>query len=186
MQYFKKFWSDIITKNLATQTNIYSFWKSGKCIDRNAQKIERFMENQMLMKIVSLLSYDLYWSKDLRVDCVANVVSMKRYELIRRYVHQNDNTEKKDDSSGLFKAESVAHILCTNCLSVDQEQYQSTYKQMVPAKTKRSGIRQYLQKKKHKWRFKNFLPAGASGIIYSLLLYARQKPVWQRKVVRLK
>ena len=43
MQYFKKFWSDNITENLATQTNIYLVQKSGKCIDTNAQEIERFI-----------------------------------------------------------------------------------------------------------------------------------------------
>ena len=51
----------------------------------------------MLMSIMSLPSYELYWSKDLPVDCVANVMSLKRYELIRRYRHPNDSTGKKDD-----------------------------------------------------------------------------------------
>ena len=98
MQYFKKFWSDKITKNLATQTDIYSVQKSGKCINTNAQEIERFIGIQMLMSIISLPSYELYWSKDLRVDCVTNVMSLKRYELIRCYLHASDITEKKDDS----------------------------------------------------------------------------------------
>ena len=101
MQYFKKFRSDNITKNLATQTNIYLVQKSGKCIDANAQEIERFNGIQMLMSIVSLTSYELDWLKDLCVDCVANVMSLKWYDLIRRYLHANDKTDKKDDSSRL-------------------------------------------------------------------------------------
>ena len=76
------------------------------------------------MSIMSLPSYELYWSKDLRVDCVGNVMSLKQYELIRHYLHDNDNTEKKDDSLRLFKVEPVIHTLCTNCLSTEQEQYQ--------------------------------------------------------------
>ena len=60
MQYFHKFWSDIITKNLATQTDIYSVQKSGKCIDTNAEEIERFIGIQMLMSIISLPSYELF------------------------------------------------------------------------------------------------------------------------------
>ena len=124
MQYFNKFWSSNITKNLATQTTIYSIQKSGKCIDTNAKEIERFIGIQMLMSIISLPSYELYWSKNLRVDCVANVMSLKQYELIRHYLHDNDNTEKKDDSLRLFRVEPVIHALCTNCLSIEQEQYQ--------------------------------------------------------------
>ena len=52
--------------------------------------------------------------------------------------------EKKDDSSRLFKVEPVVHALCANCLSIEQEQHQSFDEQMVPAKTKRSRIHQYL------------------------------------------
>ena len=43
---------------------------------------------------------------------------------------------------------------------------------MIPAKTKRSGIRQYLPKKKHKWGFKNFVRDGELGITYDFLIYS--------------
>ena len=47
--------------------------------------------------------------------------------------------------------------------------------QIVPAKTKHSGIRQYNAKKPHKWGFKNFVRAGQSGIIYDFFFYTGQK-----------
>lgn len=86
--------------------------------------MEKFIGIQMLMSIVSLPSYELYWSKELQVDCVANVMSLKCYKLIRHYLHANDNTEKNENSSRLFKVEPVVNTLRTNCLSVEQEQYQ--------------------------------------------------------------
>ena len=86
----------------------------------------------MLISIISLASYELYWSKDLGVDCVVNVMSLKRYELIISYLHANYNTEKTDDSSRLFKVKPVFLALRTNCLSVEQEQYQSTNKWFQP------------------------------------------------------
>ena len=86
----------------------------------------------MLISIISLASYELYWSKDLGVDCVANVMCLKRYELIICYLHANYNTEKTDDSSRLFKVKPVFLALRTNCLSVEQEQYQSTNKWFQP------------------------------------------------------
>ena len=89
--------------------------------------------------------------------------------------------EKNDDSSRLFKVKLMIHALHTNCLSIEQEQYQSVNKQKVLAKTKRSGIHQYLPKKIHKWRFKNFVRAGASGIIYNFFFYAQQKSAGQEK-----
>ena len=154
MQNFKKFWSNNITENMANQTNIYLVQNSGKWIDTNAQEYERFIGIQMLISMRSLPSYELYWSKDLCVDCVVNVTSLKQYELIRRYLHNNDNRAKKTDSSRLFKFETVANALHTNCLSIEQEQYLSINEQMVPVKTKRSGVLEYLPRKIHKWGFK--------------------------------
>ena len=134
------------------------------------------MAIRMLMSIISLPSYELYWSKDLRVDCVASVMSLRRYEPIRSDLHANGNTEKIDVSSRLFKAEPVVHVLCTNCLSVAQEQYQSIDKQLVPAKTKRSGIRLVLPKKIYKWGF--FACSGTFEITYDFFSYAGQNSVW--------
>ena len=131
------------------------------------------------MSIISLPSYELYWSKDLRVDCVASVMSLRRYEPIRSDLHANGNTEKIDVSSRLFKAEPVVHVLCRNCLSVAQEQYQSIDKQLVPAKTKRSGIRLVLPKKIYKWGF--FPCSGTFEITYDFFSYAGQNSVWREK-----
>ena len=44
--------------------------------------------------------------------------------------------------------------------------------QIIPAKTKYSGIRQYNPKKRKKWGFKNLVRAGASGIMYYIYIYA--------------
>ena len=70
-----------------------------------------------------------------------------------------------------FQNRPVVYVSRTNCPSVEQEQYQSIEEQMVPAKTKRSGIYQYLPKKIHKRGFKNFVRARASGIIYDFFFY---------------
>ena len=52
---------------------------------------------------------------------------------------------------------------------------------MVPAKTKRSRIHQYLLRKIHKWGFKNFIRAGTYGIIYNFFCYTGQKSAGQEK-----
>ena len=77
------------------------------------------------MSIISLTSYELHLSKDLRVDGVANVMNLKWYEFIRHYLHNNGNMGKKDDSSRLLKVKPVAYALRTSFLSVEQDQYQS-------------------------------------------------------------
>ena len=76
-QYFPIFWSEDIIENLVTQTNSYLVQKSGKSINVDAKEIEKFIGIQMFMSIIPLPSYELYWSKDFRIYCVANIMSMK-------------------------------------------------------------------------------------------------------------
>ena len=119
LEYFKQFWSNDITENLVGQTNLYSVQQSGISINTNHKEMEQLIDMQMLMSIISLPSYELYWSKRLRIDCVADVMGLKRYEAIRRYLHANDNTQKNDSSSRLFKVEPVVNTLRANCLNVE-------------------------------------------------------------------
>ena len=112
-------------------------------------------------------------------------MSLNQYEIVRRYLHTNGNTEKKDDSSSLFKVKTVVLASCTNCLNVEQKQYQSIEKQMVPAETKSCGIPQYLPKKIHIRGFKNFVRTGTSAVIYNFF-YNFKKVLGERNAVRLK
>ena len=49
--------------------------------------------------------------------------------------------------------------------------------QIIPAKTKRSGIRQYNPKKPVKWGFKMFVRAGNSGFMYDFFLYTGKNSI---------
>ena len=77
-----------------------------------------------------------------------------------------------------------------NCLKIQPEVENSIDEQIIPAKTKYSGIRQYNPQKPVKWGFKNFVRAGKSGMIYDLFIYtgpisATQKCTGEYVVLRL-
>ncbi|XP_047144656.1 piggyBac transposable element-derived protein 2 [Hydra vulgaris] len=59
-----------------------------------------------------------------------------------------------------------------NCILVEPEIEHSIDEQIIPAKTKYSGIHQYNPKKPVKWGFKNFVRSGSSGLIYDFFLYS--------------
>ena len=172
IEYFKMFWDDIITQGLAEQTNLYSVQASGKSINTSFHEMEQFLGIQMNMSLVSLPSYDMYWSNEFRINCIADVMGLKRYESLRRFLHANDNTKRDENSGKLFKVEPVINAVRDNCAKIEQECNQSIDEQMMPAKTKKSGIQQYMPKKIHKWGFKNFIRAGKSGMIYDFFIYA--------------
>ena len=70
-----------------------------------------------------------------------------------------------------------------NCQQLEQEEHQSIDEQIVPAKTKYSGIRQYDPRKPHKWGFKNFVRAGKSGIIYDVFSILVQRVLQLARVL---
>ena len=55
---------------------------------------------------------------------------------------------------------------------MEPEEVMSINEQMTPAKTRRSGIRQYNPKMTVKWGFKKFIRADSSGMIYDFFLYS--------------
>ena len=103
--------------------------------------MEQFIGLQMLMSIIRLPCYEMYWSKEFRVDCIADMVSLKRYETLKRYLHCIDNITRNVNATKLFKVEPILDALRKNCIKIDE--------QIIPAKTKRSDIRQYMTKKIH-------------------------------------
>lgn len=176
--YFKQFWDDGMNSHLAHQTNLYSVQVSGSSIATSKQEIEQLIGIQMRMGIVKMPNIECYWAAESRYAPVADVMSLKRYKKLRQFLHANDNHERiseenKDDK--LYKVRPILASLRENCRKVEQEEYMSIDEQIVPAKTKYSGIRQYNAKKPHKWGFKNFVRAGQSGMIYDFFFYTGVK-----------
>ena len=178
MQYFKRFLTDEMTNQLVDQTNLYSVQKTGFSIQTNKEEIEQLIGIQMRMGIVRMRRYQCFWAAETRYDPVANTMSLKRYEKLRQLLHANDNSlidTPENKGNRLYKVQPILEALTANCQNIEQEECQSIDEQIVPAKTKYSGIRQYNLKKPHKWGFKNFVRAGKSGLIYDFFFYVGAK-----------
>ncbi|KOB72988.1 Uncharacterized protein OBRU01_11452 [Operophtera brumata] len=97
-------------------------------------------------------------------------MTLKRFQLLRRYIHFNDNL--KDDGDGYYKVRPLLKRIRENCLHVEEETRFSIDEMMVPHKGTRAGSRkQYIKNKPKKWGFKIFVRAGVSGIVYDFLIY---------------
>ena len=128
----------------------------------------------MQMSIVKLPRYEMYWAQETRIPRVSDIISKNRYKALRQNLHVSDNSEKdlpENKDNKLFKIAPVIEHVRGNCLQVEPEQDHSIDEQIIPAKTKYSGIRQYNPKKPTKWGFKNFVRSGASGMMYDFFLY---------------
>ena len=118
-------------------------------INTNFAEIEQFLGIQMLMGLISMPAYSNYWSTRTRVNVIA------------------DNALRDPNKPDkLFKIRPLLELIRKNFLKLEQEEKMSIDEQIIPAKTKKSGIRQYNPKKPVKWGFKMFVRAGVSGMMY--------------------
>ncbi|RVE41092.1 hypothetical protein evm_014257 [Chilo suppressalis] len=142
-----------------------------RCINIASDDIRDFIAITLLMGVVQMPAYRDYWSNSLRYPQIANIMSLKKDEKIRRYLHFVDNTYANDDR--YFKVRPILEKIRNNCLQLVEEGRYSIEEMMVPYKGTRAGSRrQYLPKKPKKWGFKIFVRAGVSGLIYDFIPYA--------------
>lgn len=97
LDYFMKFFSEDIFVDIVNETNMYSVHKSGKSIDLSVDEFRDFLAIKIMMGIVVMPSYLDYWSKQFRFAPIADLMSLKKYQLIHRYLHFADvNFENSD------------------------------------------------------------------------------------------
>lgn len=144
--------------------------KTGRSIELVEDEFRDFLAIHIIMGVVSMPSYTDYWSLQYRFGLVADLMPLKRYQKIRRYLHFVDNST--DNSDRYHKIRPIVEKIRANCLAQEVETKFSIDEMMIPYKgTKAGKRRQYMKDKPNKWGFKNFVRAGVSGIIYDFILY---------------
>ena len=93
---------------------------------------------------------------------------------MKLFFHCNDNDEMlpkgHPNHDKLHKVRPVIESVLRNCKNVPPEERHSVDEQIIPTKS-RSGLKQYLPKKPHKWRIKIWARYGVSGIVYDFQVY---------------
>lgn len=131
-----------------------------------------FVAILVYMGIAERPSIDDYWAMETRVPQVANLMSSKRFSLMKKLVHFNDNTQIPGTIDRFFKIRPLFCLLNTAFRSEPQTPRQSVDEVMVTYKSKTVGsLRQYIKNKMHKWGFKLFARASEDGFIHDMALY---------------
>nr|CAI5858404.1 unnamed protein product [Callosobruchus analis] len=173
-EYFQTFFSDDLLQMAVDNTNLYSVQQTGKSICFTVDEMRDFLAIQILMGIVEMPAYTDYWSQKFRYDDIAEVMSLKRYQQIRRYIHFVNNANQNDDP--YFKIRPALEIVRRNCIAVEEEKKQSIDEIMVPYKGKKAGYKsRYIKSKPKRWGFKIFVRASVSGIVYDFVIYGGEQ-----------
>ncbi|GAA6227529.1 piggyBac transposable element-derived protein 3-like [Lates japonicus] len=124
------------------------------------------------MGFIELPSVEDYWAMETRVPQVANLMSSKRFWLLKRVIHFNDNTQIPGTSDRFFKVRPLFSFLNNAFRREPQTPKQSVDEVMVAYKGKTAGnLRQYIKNKPDKWGFKLFARASEDGFIHDMVLY---------------
>ena len=94
----------------------------------------------------------MHLSQFTRCSSISEIMSVKRFETIKRFFHVSDNNKMpkkgEPDFDLLYKVRPIVNSLLEICRKILQEECQSIDEQIVPTKS-RAPIRQYLPMKPH-------------------------------------
>lgn len=141
LNYFLQLFPIFAFQLIVEQTNLYSCQRTGKSVDINIFEVQNFVGILIMMGIVCLPAYTDYWSKEFRYERIASVMSLKRFQAIRRNIHFMDNTEPVINTDRYFKVRNLLDIVRSNFLKIKEEGKYSIDEQMVPYKGKKAGSR---------------------------------------------
>lgn len=173
--YFNYFFGAGLFDHIVYESNLFSIQKNpGKPLKLNKPDLEKFIGCCMWMSVIKLPRSRMYWANQTRISQVADVMPRDRWESIKASLHFNDNTNipSADDPSRdrLFKIRPIIDYLLPKFQCLPQDQTLCIDEQMVPFKGK-SGLKQYIPKKPHKWGYKIFVLCDTKGIVYNFEIY---------------
>ncbi|XP_032436485.1 piggyBac transposable element-derived protein 2-like [Xiphophorus hellerii] len=171
-QYFKMLFTDEMIEHIAHHTNLYSSQELGDPIKTSPEEIEHFLAILLFMGVFNFPSLEDYWHHESRFDLITDIMPRRRFQLLRRYIHFNDNQQCSESRDRFYKIRPLFEMLREQCLLIPSTHKHSVDEVMVAYKGTRAGtLRQYIANKPVKWGFKLFCRASSSGIIHDLLLY---------------
>uniref|UniRef100_A0A3Q2SZ84 PiggyBac transposable element-derived protein domain-containing protein n=1 Tax=Fundulus heteroclitus TaxID=8078 RepID=A0A3Q2SZ84_FUNHE len=173
LQHFKSLFTDEMIQHIAHHTNLYSAQELGDPINCSPEEIEIFLAMLLVMgHVFTFPAMEDYWHHDSRYNLIADIMSRKRFKLLRRFIHFNDNYQFNNSPDRFYKICPLFEILQKQCLLISSSHKHSVDEVMVAFKGTRAGtLRQYIANKPDKWGFKLFCHASSSGITHDLLLY---------------
>ncbi|XP_072248003.1 piggyBac transposable element-derived protein 2-like [Leuresthes tenuis] len=172
-QYFTRYFDAQVIGHITYQTNLYAAQKDiNTTFTTDENEIMAFLAILIYMGVVELPAVEDYWATETRVPQVANLMPSKRFKLLTRVIHFNDNTEIPGTSDRFFKVRPLFSFLSTAFRHEPQTPKQSVGEIIVAFKGMTAGnLRKYTRNKPDKWGFKLFARASEDGFVHDMVLY---------------
>ncbi|XP_035282123.1 piggyBac transposable element-derived protein 3-like [Anguilla anguilla] len=170
--YFSMLFTDEMVHHIYEQTNLYSAQQLGFPIKTIPKEIQEFLVILLYTGVFPFPSLEDYWKPESRFALVADIMPLRRFRALRRFIHFADNSDCGNTIGRFYKIRPIFDMLRRQCLLLPADQKQSIDEVMVAYKGTRAGnLRQYISSKPDKWGFKLFCRASSTGIVHDFILY---------------
>ena len=167
---------DLINNIIIPESIRYAEQK-GEILITDANEIKAFLDITILMGMHRLPAMRDYWSCDseLGVPFVTNIMTVGRFEFIRKLLHFNNDEKENCDRAHKLRP-VIDHFNSAFLKAVGPSKHQSIDEHMVKYKG-HNIMKQYIKNKPIKWGFKMWLRAAAkTGYVYEMDMYVGKKP----------
>ena len=156
------------------ESNLYSATIDPRPLGLSIDELEKCLAVVMFMSLIPLSNSRHFWSLGLRILQVSYILSRRRFEEIKRFIHFNNNSRMApsgdDNFDRLFKVRPLLDHLREKYNSITMPQTLCIDEQMIPFKGK-SALKQYIPSKPHKYGYKVFILCSNKGIIHDFEVY---------------
>lgn len=179
VDYFSQLFTNDLMTEIVEQTNLYACQKGKDNLALTVGELKIYLGVVLVMTYIKYPRIRHYWCTEhgLRMNLIADAMSLNRWEDIRRYLHFIDSSKIPPNNTD--KAIRIRPVLQkfheTFHAAVSPEEFQSVDEIMIPFRG-RSQLKQYLHKEPKKWGFKMWMRAGISGYVYCFDLYRGEDP----------
>lgn len=170
-EYFIRYFPLEIFTQLAEYTNIYSVFKSGKCVNTTENEMRRLVALHIIMGIINYPRLRLYWAPQTQFTLVRDIgLSRNRFESLRNNLHITDINKDRDEKDKLWKVRPIINSFEKRCEELETEENCCLDETIIPFKGQ-LAIKQYIRGKPNPWGVKVYNLCGESGIIYRSIVY---------------
>lgn len=176
---FLHYFTPEFLQKIVDETNLYTVQKNPSIsFSISVGELKKFIGILLFMSVGHFPSVRSYWHSKFGYDPVKSVMPVNRFEMIRSYLHFNDNNEHlprdHSDHDRLHKIRPVIEQLNTTFSSVAIDQRLSIDEQMCSTKIAHF-LKQYLPNKPHKWGYKLYVLCNLMGYAYRFEVYSGQE-----------
>lgn len=176
---FSYFITSEIIQKIVEESNLYSVQKNvTKPLNISETELKKFMAILLYMSIIRYPNVRLYWSNTVGFEPIKKIMTVNRFETIRRYLHFNNNEthlpREHPQHDRLHKISPILSHLNEKFATVPMEQRLSIDEQMCATKVAHF-MKQYLPNKPHKWGFKLYVICSAKGYAHKFEIYTGQE-----------